>query len=491
MQSRLVRVFISSTFRDFIQERDELVKKVFPELRQRCKERFVELLEVDLRWGITEAQAKGGETLRICLEEIDRCRPSAPVFFIGLLGERYGWIPPKEYFTKEILEDPKLAWVKEYIGGKSVTELEILHGVLRNEKMREKAFFYFRNNGYQDRHWKEIQSHHKNIVPPIKKEDFTNAKSEANPGANDKKQSELKQAIQDASLTWDPRNYETPEDMGRMVLDDLWSAIDRVFPGGKVPDENERQRLEHDAFGQSRTKGYVNRAGLFEKLDQVFSEKQCPVVAVTGASGGGKSALLAAWLENLGSSAPPRKFVHYIGGTSESSSAKSIVFRLIHQIRLWGDVGEPIPEDFDQAVQALPEWLAKAAKGHESGVLLVFDALNQLESPRDRSLWWLPKKLPAGVCLVVSTLPGESENELRIRGWLKNEINVPPLNDQERKQIIRSYLGRFTKKLDEKLVERLAHAPQASNPLFLRVVLDELRTRGRHEELELMLTRML
>jgi len=491
MLSRLVRVFISSTFRDFIHERDELVKKVFPELRKRCKERFVELLEVDLRWGITEEQAKGGETLRICLEEIDRCRPSAPVFFIGLLGERYGWIPPKEYFTEEILEDPKLAWVKEHIEGKSVTELEILHGVLRNKEMREKAFFYFRNNGYQDRHWQEIQNHHKKIHPPITKEDFTNARPESRRIANDKKQCELKQSIQDASLTWDPRNYETPEEMGRAVLDDLWSAIDRVFPAGQIPSEHERQRLEHDAFGQSRTKGYVQRAGLFKKLDLVFSEKQCPVVVVTGDSGGGKSALLAAWFEQLGVSAPSRRFVHYIGGTSESSSAKSIVFRLMDQIRLWGDVGEPIPENLDQAVQALPEWLAKATKGQKRGVLLVLDALNQLESARDRSLWWLPRQLPAGIRLVVSTLPGESENELQIRGWLGNKVNVPPLNDQERKQIIHSYLGRFTKKLDNKLVERLAHAPQASNPLFLRVVLDELRTRGRHEELESMLAKML
>lgn len=39
--SRLVRIFISSTFRDFMAERDELVKKVFPELRRRCKDRFV------------------------------------------------------------------------------------------------------------------------------------------------------------------------------------------------------------------------------------------------------------------------------------------------------------------------------------------------------------------------------------------------------------------------------------------------------------------
>ena len=490
-KSRLVRVFISSTFRDFIQERDELVKKVFPELRRRCKERFVELLEVDLRWGITEEQAKGGETLRICLEEIDRCRPSAPVFFVGLLGERYGWIPPKEFFTKEVLKDPNLGWVKEHIEGKSVTELEILHGVLRNEAMRDKAFFYFRNDGYQDRHWPQVENHHRAIMPPVTKEDFTNAKSEHGKAEDDRKQRELKQAIRDASLAWDPRNYEAPEDMGRMVLEDLWAAIDRVFPAGEVPDENERHRLEHDAFGQSRTKAYVNRAGLFEKLDVVLSAEESPVVAVTGESGGGKSALLAAWLEQLDRSAPSRRFVHYIGGTPESSSAKSIVLRLLNQIRAWGAVSNPVPDDFGQAVDALPEWLALAAAGQDGGLLLVLDALNQLESSRDRSLWWLPKQMPPGVRLVLSTLPGESEQELRARGWLENELRVPPLNDQERKQIIAGYLGRFTKKLDRKLVDRLACAPQACNPLFLRVVLDELRIRARHEELGPMLERML
>lgn len=32
-------------------ERDVLVKLVFPELRKRCRERFVDFVEVDLRWG--------------------------------------------------------------------------------------------------------------------------------------------------------------------------------------------------------------------------------------------------------------------------------------------------------------------------------------------------------------------------------------------------------------------------------------------------------
>ena len=49
-RSRTVRVFLSSTFRDFGEERDLLVRQVFPALRAKLKTRMVELVDVDLRW---------------------------------------------------------------------------------------------------------------------------------------------------------------------------------------------------------------------------------------------------------------------------------------------------------------------------------------------------------------------------------------------------------------------------------------------------------
>ena len=61
-KDRVIRVLISSTFRDMMRERDLLVKEVFPELRRKCAKRFVTFTEVDLRWGITEVQANEGQT---------------------------------------------------------------------------------------------------------------------------------------------------------------------------------------------------------------------------------------------------------------------------------------------------------------------------------------------------------------------------------------------------------------------------------------------
>ena len=97
---KTVRVFISSTFRDMHAERDHLVKVTFPRLRQWCEERRLHLVDIDLRWGVTEAEANNGKAIDICLTEIDGSRP----FFILILGERYGWVPEREKYPTEAFE---------------------------------------------------------------------------------------------------------------------------------------------------------------------------------------------------------------------------------------------------------------------------------------------------------------------------------------------------------------------------------------------------
>ena len=64
--SRQIRVFISSTFRDMKEERDHLVKFTFPQLRKLCESRGVVWGEVDLRWGVTDEQKAEGTVLPIC-----------------------------------------------------------------------------------------------------------------------------------------------------------------------------------------------------------------------------------------------------------------------------------------------------------------------------------------------------------------------------------------------------------------------------------------
>ena len=80
--------------------------------------------------------------LRLCLEEIDRCRP----YFIGLLGDYYGTLA-RDVAPRLELQD---GWPADS-ADRSVTELEIVHGVLARPEMADHALFYFRDPAYVQR----------------------------------------------------------------------------------------------------------------------------------------------------------------------------------------------------------------------------------------------------------------------------------------------------------------------------------------------------
>ncbi len=126
IDNRQIRVFISSTFRDMQDERDYLMKRTFPKLRKLAAERDVTLTELDLRWGITEEESKSGKVVEICLREIENSIP----FFIGIIGNRYGWVPEKKDLSENVIE--RFTDVNNYLERHlSVTEMEMLFGVLQ------------------------------------------------------------------------------------------------------------------------------------------------------------------------------------------------------------------------------------------------------------------------------------------------------------------------------------------------------------------------
>src|SRR5262249_20453792 len=77
-------------------EREVLRERVFPVIDERLRARRHHLEIVDLRWGIwTSDEAKQADrqmrVLSVCLDEVARCRP----YFLALIGDRYGWVPPR------------------------------------------------------------------------------------------------------------------------------------------------------------------------------------------------------------------------------------------------------------------------------------------------------------------------------------------------------------------------------------------------------------
>ena len=110
MKWQNVYIFISSTFNDMHAERDYLIKRVFPELRLWCAEHKLKLIDIDLRWGVSEKDAtENKRVVDVCLNNVDKCRP----FLLCLLGQRRGWVPGLSDINEETLT--KFPGLKEYI----------------------------------------------------------------------------------------------------------------------------------------------------------------------------------------------------------------------------------------------------------------------------------------------------------------------------------------------------------------------------------------
>jgi hypothetical protein len=434
-------VFVSSTFRDMHAEREELVRRTFPRLRKLCESRGVAWGEVDLRWGITDEQRAEGKVLPTCLAEIAACS-----CFIGVLGERYGWVP--ESLPDDLVERaPWLAAQKH----RSVTELEILHGALNEGSRVAHPYFYFRDASYVAGDARD---------------------GRAAPGEPDYGQRlrELKRRIRESGMPL-REDYADPKAFGELVLQDLGALIEHLFPVQKEPDPLEVESRAHAALARAHERVYVRRDRASAELDTHASSEGSPLI-VTGDAGFGKSALLANWALDY-EQANPDAFVlvHFVGATPESTQLRHMLQRIISELeRRLGFSVYRQGAVRDAFADALYEAAAR------SRIILVLDGLERLQGSDAVLLDWLPFELPKEVRLIVSTSSTEVLERLERRNW--RQLDLAQLDQAERAAFVDVFLGQYSKRLPEGSVSRIANAPQTGSPLYLRMLLGELRIWG-------------
>ncbi|WP_341883903.1 tetratricopeptide repeat protein [Synechococcus sp. UW140] len=477
-ETREIRVFLSSTFRDFNEERKLLATEVFPELNRKARERGVELVEVDLRWGVTQQQAEGGHALGICLREIERCKP----YFIGMLGDSYGSLTPPQ---RQLLQaEPALlderSWLEGQIGSASYTELEIQHGLaLLRRRQREQqeghAFFYFRDPAYSDA-----------------KADAGEAGWRSDDSGDRQKLEQLLDRIRNSCYPL-VEGLADPQAIADQIKADLWALIERQFPEGAQPNALEKEARKHADYRQMRCKPgqYIGGDSYIQLLEEWLEQGQQQIL-ITGESGAGKSALIANWMEQHSKSNPTDVvYAHHLGCTNDANALRPMLGRLIDtasvQLLEAGLITEAlaVPEDWWELVAKLAETLQSLGlwcKQNGQRWILVLDGLDRLDLEGQQALAWLPQNLPENVFVITSALICPVRQILSERRYLT--LTIKPLGEEQQEQLIQSYLVRYTKELDGGLRQLILAHPQAGSPLFLKVLLEELRQCGRHDTLE-------
>ena len=126
----IIRLFVSSTFVDFVHERNAL-QQMFGNLERLCSHQGFQFHAIDLRWGVSQEAGLHHRTMQICFEELRRSQVVSPrPNFLVLLGNHYGWRPLPEEISQE--EFSRLEQAAGELGGPAEATLDEWYPCDRN-----------------------------------------------------------------------------------------------------------------------------------------------------------------------------------------------------------------------------------------------------------------------------------------------------------------------------------------------------------------------
>ena len=525
-QAKQFRLFISSTFNDMNAERNKLTDDSFKKIKGMCDERGVEFFQIDLRWGIPPGASKQGRVLETCMQEIDDARP----FFIGIIGNRYGW-QPTEQDLGERLESllNRWDWMDEALhAGMSITEMEMQYAVLRKHSNDMNAAFYIRSDKMQ-----------------VSAEFCELPGSEA-----ERKLQMLKNKIRNQQ-DYPVREYDSPEQLAEMVLRDLQSVIEKTFPIQKG-DSASRDFRYHEQILRMRSttlfslNRYSRQLRIWETLDPMSSNDSSlnKMLCITGWKGRGKSHLLAQEVALLRRQGAIVVYVDWEHVNNNDSGIDFVLDELINalgirnrrqnnRIELTGClIGLPIMM-FKFAVKLtvkMPVLLFRSAFGNQERVDEemaegISDSIAKFASdfvakPTKKKIKMLQKRLKKGIdkplYIAIDNLDSLDSNELFLFALLGNlqhvrfiysastntkaylhlkevmkasVVEVGNLDTNQATDYITNYLKRYGKQLDESREQcRRIMTNIGGSPQLLSYILNLLVCFGSHEELDQYIT---
>lgn len=502
--SRMLNPFFSSTFSDFTEEREHLTQAVFPQFIKMCEEQTCMFSPIDLRWGITSEQLQDGQVINICLNTVETSRP----FFITCLGERYGWQrgSPKgeeghdEVYQKQLdRAKASFPWIADY-EDRAVTELEIMQ-----------AFLHDFESG------QEVDTSHMHVYLRRPKPEHARDMRDGQVDENCRqKLAELKERLRNSPVT--PIEYDTPEELGEYVLDDLIAMLRGLVAVQKKITEDscagaqwyqlDNELEHHTFFGAKMTQfavacePYINAVSDhfgYQAGERAF--KLGTPMLVSGATGAGKSTIAAAtaeWareqLEQVAEGRPVLVMIHHVGCTVQSKSHVAFVRRALSALKTTFGIEKDIPKEDEQLVSSFREWMEIAAdRGY---TLLVLDGVDQFnDSGNAHEMTWLPDPpyqndqwsskmavVSNFQVLVTATVGSTQQSALLRRKW--RSVGLHHLLESAKIEMSRKFMAARAKTLTEEQLATIASADQTNEPLFLRAVLEELVVFGKFEELD-------
>ncbi|MHA1267419.1 MAG: DUF4062 domain-containing protein [Candidatus Helarchaeota archaeon] len=354
----------------------------------------------------------------------------------------------------------------------SVTEQEILRGVLKIEDNKEHVFCFHRQISNLPKT--------KDTEIFLDLDDSGRWDDEATACLNQLKaklKNELPGNVFEYSAEWTGKGITY--DHLEQFCEDAYKALAKVIEAEilkmETLDPLDLEIQSHRSFGLERAKYFVGREEFIQKLrSEMQNSEQCPIV-ISGDAGTGKSAFMGHIAIKLQRIYPQANIIQrFIGATPDSVLCSLLLNSICHQIaRLYHHKTQKIPQDYEKLSQAFPNLLKLATKEHP--LIILIDAIDQfVDIKNGQKLSWIPAQLPDHVWLVISTLPNNYLFNLRKLIPNTKPIVLKPMTSKEGRKLLKIWLEKANRTLTKHQFEYVLRQFRKNGlPLYLRLAFEK------------------
>lgn len=475
---RTFPIFISSTFLDMEAERDYLNTRIIPKLEDNFAKYKVDFKIIDLRWGVNTSaipeQEREAKVLKVCLDSVVNNRP----FFIALLGDRYGWVPPKDrwnsvYYSlnndeRKLLEDTE---------NKSVTELEIILGAIGNpSEILSRSLFFFRSSASYEGMEPEILKNYReeNQEKQIKLEQLKkkiHSLCQENGYLN---------AIHSYTLKWESGKFRGLEQWGETLYENISrEVLEEINDSREIIPENwyEEEALKLDRFVNYHIGRFTGRETFLEETAD-FLQNKTEAKILTSFSGAGKSAFMCKLYTNLRTNSQSQQIIlfHSAGISLLSSNAEKMLQRwslqLSNELNInYTEISDDDPE-FQEKTKEQFLMLIETARENKLKIIILVDALDRFSADNlSRYMLWLPKN----ISLICTSVPGFEVAPLKHHTHLLTQ-QMPLFTIHEAENMLSNICSYYNKELYPQVLTAILEKRHSdgiyacSSPLWLSLI---------------------
>ena len=463
-------VFVSSTFKDMQFERDALSVRVAPRI-----DTFLSLYGEnvhfgDLRWGVNTSEMDDLESskkvLKVCLDEIDDCRP----YMIVFIGERYGWIP-----SRDLLKEAELAKGLDVIDDDiSVTNLEIEYGALLNPDFEGRILFYFRNLDLSEMSEEERKIY--DSESPLHKEKLDILKQR------------ILKMYPDYVRYYDAKYDKNSGNIVNLepVMDMVYNDLTRIFkidldkynalPNYARAMMNSHTRMEKYYKGTYRRSDLDYSLGEWKPFDDYFLAKydEAPLMhCVCGDVGTGRKTFLACLYEDALKLNTVK--IPFIVGMDEFTKGKDELINVL--LNVFEDELK-IPHSENYSIENLAELCKKVGKLNKVFQIFIMNTTHHIDS-LIRNLETLCVDDEGchikNISFYISDEANEKDSSPLPFARHSRITYVDNIEDkEERINLVKSILKTKHKELPKEIINLIVSKDSGGNPLYLSLIIERL-----------------